>query len=123
MDKLIDAFEETYSRKYTHAAKYPEAGYHIMELGLHASAPKPKPELRRYPLSGKDPPTGAFNGEREIYKRGEWKIGAVYEMDLLESGNEIEGLAILEAPSTTMLVPVGKKVTIDEHRRYWLREA
>ena len=44
-------------------------------------------------------------------------------MDLLESGNEVEGLAIIEAPSTTMLVPEGRKVVIDEFKRFWIKEA
>ena len=123
MDKLISAFEETYSRKYAHAAKYPEAGYHIMEIGLLASVPKPKPELRRYPLRGKTPSRKAFKGEREMYQGGKWNRARLYELDLLESGNEIKGLAILEAPATTMLVPAGKKVVVDEFRRYWLKEA
>lgn len=123
MDKLIDAFEETYSRKYTYAAKYPEAGYHIMELGLHALVPKPKPALRKHPLRGKAPPRKAFKGEREVYQCGEWKRAKIYEMDLLESRNEVKGLAILEAPATTMLVPEGKRVVVDEYKRYWLKEA
>jgi len=123
MDKLIDTFEETYSRKYTHAAKYPEVGYQVMELGLHALVSKPKPELRSHTLRGKAPRSEAFKGEREVYQGGEWKKARLYEMDLLESGNEVEGLAILEAPATTMLVPEGKRVVVDEFRRYWLKEA
>ena len=123
MDKLIDTFEETYSRKYTHAAKYPEVGYQVMELGLHALVSRPKPELRSHTPRGKAPRGEAFKGEREVYQGGEWKKARLYEMDLLESGNEVEGLAILEAPATTMLVPEGKRVVVDEFRRYWLKEA
>jgi N-methylhydantoinase A/oxoprolinase/acetone carboxylase beta subunit len=123
MDALLSAFEETYSRKYTHAAKYPEVGYQIMEVGLHAFVSKPKPQLRKYPLKGKTPSKKAFKSGREVYQRGEWKKAKIYEMDLLESGNEVEGLAILEAPATTMLVPAGKKVRVDEYKRYWLEEA
>jgi N-methylhydantoinase A len=123
MDRLIASFEQTYSRKYTHAARYPEVGYQIMELGLHALVPKPKPELRKYHLRGKAPSSEALKGERGVYQKGKWEKARLYEMDLLESGNEVEGLAILEAPGTTMLVPAGKKVAVDEYRRYWLKEA
>jgi len=123
MDKLLSAFEESYSRKYTHAAKHPEVGYQIMEVGLHALVPKLKPELRRYSLKGQEPPGEALRGEREVYQWGAWKKAKLYEMDLLESGNEVDGMVILEAPSTTMLVPQGKKVVVDEYRRYWLKEA
>jgi len=54
---------------------------------------------------------------------GKWNRAEIYEMDPLESGNEANGLSILEAPATTMLVPAGKKVVVDEFRRYWPREA
>ena len=122
MDRLIDAFEEKYSKVHAYAARYPEAGYQIMELGLIASVAKPMPQLRKYPLEGKDPPKQALKGQREIYVRGEWKKANLYEMDLLRPGNEVEGLAIIEAPATTMPVPEGKRVMVDEYKRYWLRE-
>jgi len=123
MDRLISAFEETYSRKYTYAATYPEVGYQIMEVGLLALVPKPKPKLRKYALRGRTPPRQAFKGEREVYQDGEWKRAKIYNMDLLVSGNEVKGLAILEAPATTMLVPSEMRVRVDEYRRYWLEGA
>ena len=46
----------------------------------------------------------------------------LYEMDLLQPGNEVEGLAIIEAPATTMPVPEGKRVMVDDYKRYWLKE-
>jgi acetone carboxylase, beta subunit len=122
LDKLTAAFEEVYSRKYAHAAKFPELGFQIFELGLIASVPKLKPRLKKYPLKDHTPGAGAFKGEREVYVKGNWKKARVYEMDLLSSGNEIEGPAIIEAPATTMPVPEGKKVVVDEYKRYWLKE-
>ncbi len=123
LDQLIAAFEEVYSRKYAHAAKFSEVGYQIFELGLIATIPKLKPKLKKYPAAGKTPGPKALKGEREVYVKGEWKKARIYEMDWLESGNEIEGLAILEAPSTTMPVPEGRKVVVDEYKRLWLKEA
>jgi len=122
MDKLIAAFEEKYSRVYAYGARYPEAGYQMFEVGLRASVPKSKPEVRKYSLVGKTPPTEAFKGEREVYGKSEWKKAKLYEMDLLQPGNEVEGLAIIEAPATTLPVPEGKKIVVDEYKRFWLRE-
>jgi len=122
MDKLIAAWEEEYSRVYAYGARYPEAGYQIFEVGLSASVPSPKPEIRKYPLAGNIPPTAAFKGEREVYREGEWKRAKLYEMDLLQPGNEIAGLAIIEAPATTLPVPEGRKVVVDEYCRFWLKE-
>ena len=123
MDNLISAFENVYSKVYSYASRYPEAGYQIMEVGLIASVPKLKPKLKKYPLEDKIPRANAFKGERKVYTRGKWVEAKVCEMDLLNPGNEIEGLAIIEAPTTTLLVPEGKKIEIDEYRRYWLKEA
>ncbi len=124
MDKLIAAFEEMYSRVYAYGARYPEAGYQIFEVGLRASVPKPKPQLKRYLLTdSKKPSPEAFKGERKVYRKGVWNSAKLYEMDLLQPGNEIEGLAIIEAPATTLPVPVGKKVVIDEYKRFWIKES
>jgi acetone carboxylase beta subunit len=122
MDKLIAAFEKMYSRVYAYGARYPEAGYQMLEVGLRASVPKPKPQLRKYPLAGRTPPAGAFKGEREVYGKGEWRRAKLYEMDWLQPGNEIEGLAIIEAPATTLPVPEGRKVVVDEYKRFWIKE-
>jgi N-methylhydantoinase A len=122
MDRLIAAFEGKYSKVYTYGAQHSEAGYQMFEVGLRASVPKPKPDIRRYPLSEKIPPKTAFKGEREVYNNQTWQKAKLYEMDLLEPGNEIRGLAIIEAPATTLPVPAGKKIIIDEFKRFWLVE-
>jgi acetone carboxylase beta subunit len=122
MDKLIDAFENTYDRVYTYGARYSEAGYQVFEVGLRASVPKPKPQVRKFPLVDKTPPADAFKGEREVFSKGAWKKAKLYEMDLLLPGNEIEGLAIIEAPATTLPIPDGRKVVIDEYKRFWIKE-
>ena len=47
----------------------------------------------------------------------------LYEMDELRPGNEIAGLAVIEAPNTTLFLPAQWKVRIDEHEIYWLTRA
>jgi N-methylhydantoinase A/oxoprolinase/acetone carboxylase beta subunit len=41
-------------------------------------------------------------------------------MEKLKPGNEIDGLAIIEASNTTLFVPPEWHVRIDEHDIYWL---
>ena len=123
MDKLLTAFEDKYTQVYTYGSRHAEAGFQIFEAGLRASIAKPKPRIIKYPVSGKIPPAEAYKGERLVYLKGEWKAAKLYEMDLLDPGNEIEGLAIIEAPATTLPVHPGKKIVIDEFKRFWLREA
>ena len=120
MDKLIQAFEDLYTRIYAAGARHPEWGYTIMELGIMATVPKVKPVLRKYPLEGKEPVNEAFKGQREVYVKGKWVPAMLYEMDLLRPGNEIAGLAVVEAPATTLFIPPGKRVRMDEYRVIWM---
>ena len=120
MDKLIEAFEDLYTRVYTAGAKYPEWGYTILELGIIASVPKIKPAIRRYPIEGKYPISEAFKGERGVYQKGAWIAAKLYEMDLLRPGNEIDGPVVVEAPSTTLFVPEGRGIYMDEYQVIWM---
>ena len=120
MDRLIEAFEDLYTRVYAAGAKHPEWGYTILEQGVIASVPKVKPVLRKYHLESKEPPKEAFKGERDVYLKRKWVTARLYEMDLLEPGNQIEGPAIVEAPATTLFVPTGRSIRMDEYRVIWM---
>lgn len=120
MDKLIATFEKLYEKVYTGVAKHPQAGYQIMELGLTATIPKVKPKMGKRPLEGKTPPPEAVKGEREVYFEGQWWKAGIFDMDKLRPGNEITGIAVVEAPATTFFIPPGRKATMDEWTLLWL---
>lgn len=120
MDRIIHAFEDLYEKVYAGVAKHPQAGYQIMELGVTASIPKVKPKLVRQPLEGKDPAPEALKGEREVYLEGTWHRTPIYDMDRIRPGNEISGIAIIEAPSTTLVLPPGRYIRMDEWSMIWL---
>ena len=58
----------------------------------------------------------------EVYAKGEWHKAALCDMDELRPGNEIDGLAVIEALSTTFFVPQGKRVMVDEYKVLWLED-
>lgn len=120
MDRIIHAFEDLYEKVYAGVAKHPQAGYQIMELSVTASIPKVKPKLVRQPLEGKDPAPEALKGEREVYLEGTWHRTPIYDMDRIRPGNEISGIAIIEAPSTTLVLPPGRYIRMDEWSMIWL---
>ena len=72
-------------------------------------------ELPKFPLKGKRPTKAAMKGSREAYweEYGSFRRTPLYEEKLLESGNILEGPAIIEAEDTTTVVPPGVKVSID----------
>ena len=50
----------------------------------------------------------------EAYIGGRWHKAELYEMDLLQPGNEVSGPAIIEHPATTLVVHPGDHVHVDE---------
>ena len=120
MDKVIAAFEDLYEKVYAGVAKHRQAGFQIFELGLTATVPKVKPKLTKQQLEGKDPPKEAVKGEREVYYDGKWQKAVIYDMDQIKPGNEVEGIAVVEAPATTFFLPPGRKAKMDEWSLLWL---
>ena len=121
MDKLIENFEKHYEKIYARSAKLPEAGYYLTYAIGIGRYPVRKPVLRREEVKGAKPPEEAFKGEREIYWRGKWSTGEVYEMDRLEAGNEIKGTAVVESPNTTLFLPHDCSAYLDEYRVFHIR--
>jgi N-methylhydantoinase A len=120
MDKLIAAFESLYEKIYAGVAKRREAGYQILEVGLVVSVPKVKPKLVKYPLKSARPATKAVKGTREVFWDGAWQRATIYDMDGIQPGNEIKGMAIVEAPATTLVVPPSRIARMDEWKLIWL---
>ena len=59
-------------------------------------------------------------GVRQVFQHSKWQEADIWEMEKLKPGNEIDGLAIIEASNTTLFVPPEWHVRIDEHDIYWL---
>src|SRR4029077_15619555 len=70
-----------------------------------------------------EPERKAHKGRRNMYWKGRWQPASLWEMELLKPGNRIAGPAIIEHPATTLVVPEGKSVDVDEWNFFWLRGA
>jgi N-methylhydantoinase A len=119
---VIQSFETAYSTIYPEAARFPQAGYAITEAVLKAVAEKVKPTIPKYELKKGKPSKGANKGKREVYHKKKWTKFDVWEMDLLEPGNRIDGPAIVEHPMTTLVVAPENYVDLDEHKVIWYRK-
>ena len=120
LDKLIDAFVDIFTTTYTLAGKPPTPTYEIGEVSIIAEVSTVKPHVGTFELEGKEPSKAARKGTRQVYYKGAWHEGQLFELDELRAGNEISGLAVIEAPSTTLYVPAGWHVKLDEHEIIWL---
>jgi acetone carboxylase beta subunit len=119
--KVIDSFEKMYTTIYPAAARYPDAGYQITEVYVEAIAERPKPVIPTYSLQGKKPPKKAYKGQREAYMDGEWLKFDLWEQDLLEAGNRVDGPAIIEHTMTTFVIPPQNYVELGKHKFMWYR--
>jgi len=121
--RVIEEFELTYGRVYANSARSPELGYMITLAIVRGTVPVEKPALPSEPLEGHEPPAAAVKPSRPVYWKGRWIDANVYEMDDLKAGNILRGLSIVEAPSTTFVVPEGRTAWLDQHRIFHLRNA
>jgi len=107
-----DLFEQIFKR----GTKSPELGYHITKAIGTGIVPVPKPKLPEHKLEHDTPPDAASKGMREIYWGDTWYNASIWEMALVNAGNVIKGPAVVEAPATTLVVPPGFKIKLDNHR-------
>lgn len=119
LNSIIAAFEKRYEELYGAGSQYAAAGYQILEVGFLSSSPRTKPVMQKYPYVSETPPKDAHKGKRKVYNNGKWHKADLWELDLLEPGNEVRGLAVIEHPATTLFVPSDMKVKVDEWKFGW----
>ncbi|MCZ7530081.1 MAG: hydantoinase/oxoprolinase family protein [Acidimicrobiia bacterium] len=122
VDRLIKAYEDRYTEMFTLVAKTDSdvASYQITEVCVIAKVATVKPKLRKHELADKTPDSAAFKFKRPVFNGGKWHDADIWRMEDLVPGNEIDGLAVIEASNTTLYVPPEWHVRIDEHDIYWL---
>ena len=90
---------------------------HVDELAIHlfrlrATSPAAHPKLATHDFAGESPEK-ALKGYREVYWKDGFTRTAIYGQTKLEYGNIVTGPAIIESDDTTVLIPRGKKYTVD----------
>jgi acetone carboxylase beta subunit len=119
--KVIGAFEELYAHIYAKGAQFPQAGYEVFEVGLVATALKVKPRLVAHTLEGTDA-SAAKIAEQPAWFDDGWNPTPRYDWMSLRPGNIVSGPAVIEHPTTTLVVPPAKSARVDEYRTVWLEE-
>lgn len=121
-DRIVEAFEQTYSRVYASSARSPELGFSITGAIMRGMVVTQKPVLPEDPEGGPTPPKEARIGTRPLYRHKEWHDAVLWKMEALKPGNTIVGPAIVESDATTFVVPLGFSTTLDKHRLFHLKE-
>lgn len=117
LQMLIDDFEALYERKYGKGSAYRAAGMEMTMFRLTARGLMKRPEIEKLSLGGKDA-SGARTGRRPIFVEaaGELVESDIYDFELLQSGNEIVGPAVIHTPITTIVLQDKQTGHLDEYR-------
>jgi len=84
-------------------------------VAVEAIKAMPKPQIVSERLGRKNPGK-ARKGTRDVYWDGKFMSTEVYQWELLGHGNEAKGPAIVESVNTTLVVPPGQRLWVDEYK-------
>lgn len=109
--KVVDWFHKRYGQVYGYTDT--DAPARMLEARLQIVGVTPKPEIRLV-AGASDAPEGP-KGTRLIHERGAEMEATVWQRGSLRQGTEYEGPMVVEQYDTTIYVPQGFRVTVDEH--------
>jgi N-methylhydantoinase A len=115
IEGLIESFLAAYQKRYGAEALPDKAGLEFVTYVIEASGELSRPECARYAAEGKDA-SAALKGKRPVYDMDEKAFldTAVYSGELLKSGNQISGPAVIEYEGTTVAISANQLAKIDE---------
>lgn len=112
VDALVERFIDQYEARFGKGSALAETGVEITTFRLVATSPVPRHALhpaRETGSGGRLEP----KARREIFSGGSWSKAEIYLADELLVGVVIEGLAVVEASDTTVVVGQNQRATVD----------
>jgi len=119
---IYQQFERDYSEQYSRLSVFPEGGVEIHSIILRATIPVPKLEVSEHPLLGENPDQALKEHRLVYWETTEFMKTPIYAQSLLGNGNVVLGPAIVEAESTTTVIPGGVRATVDSYHNLVLEQ-
>lgn len=113
---ILDEAKESMSRKYESLYGFhEELPIQVVTFRLTGVGEVHQPALKKYPPGDRDA-SPALKGYRQAYfeEKGGYTDTPIYNGFSLKQGNQIAGPAIVEYPTTTLVIPPGLKAHWDE---------
>jgi N-methylhydantoinase A len=113
--RLVEIWKQKFEDVYGKGSAFPKAGIELVSVDMDAVGKVPKPAMKQYPAAGPDP-SRALKCHREVFFPGadeKLVTTPIFEYDGLQSGNVIQGPAIVESPTTTVVIPPGRLGRLD----------
>lgn len=118
IERVVQAFHARHRQMYSFDLPFRTAEF--MFFRLKATVAGPERRMASIEAGGTDP-SGALKRVRPCYFGGRWIQTPCYDGDRLKAGNVIEGPAIVEERTTTVVIPEHFQCTVDPIRTYVLR--
>jgi N-methylhydantoinase A len=115
LEKLENEFHKKHEELYTF--NLPWVTIEIRNLRLIAKIKGKKLELVKIPRGTKDP-SKAFKRTRKCLFNGNHVETPVYDSEKLKAANTIPGPAIIEVPTTTVVIPKNYQCKVDDYNNY-----
>lgn len=117
IENIIAEWEKNYEAIYGKGSAFKEAGVQLVSFRITAVAFTVKPVLKRDEKMASSDPKKAFKGLRKAFFAGENNFieTPIYDFTRLSYGNMLEGPAIVEAPTTTVIILPQQLVKMDEY--------
>jgi N-methylhydantoinase A len=118
MKQVVCEFHSKHQELYTFSMPLYEV--ELRALRTIARINKPKIKMKGFPVTKTDP-TGALKRKRQCFFNDKYVLTPIYDGDKLEAGNAIEGPAIIEETTTTVVVPALFNCIVDKYGNYLIR--
>lgn len=113
--EIVDTWIKDFESVYGKGVAYKKAGIELVSMDIDAIGRMLKPILKHTPERGLSS-SAALKGHRDVYfpeRREGFVRAAIYAYERLEPGNVVEGPAIIESSTTTIVVPPEKRARIN----------
>jgi N-methylhydantoinase A len=115
LDAMVGAFHKRHDTLYGYSM--PGAPIELINLRVSARGVTDKPQFSTVEAGSEDP-SAARRGERSAYFEGEFVDVPVYDALRLVNGNVVTGPAIVDQPTTTIVVPPGFQLVCDHYNNF-----
>lgn len=115
-EDILERFERKYEELYGKGAAFREAGMEVITFSVVGTGRTMKPVLPHLEPGAPDP-SPARKGDRSAYfeRAGGFVDTKVYDSERLRAGHLVQGPAIIEAPTTTVVVQPGLRARVDPY--------
>lgn len=113
---LVRGFIDAYEARFGKGSAFEAAGVEMTTFRVVASVPAARPQLGPVAAgSSNGRPVGSGEATRRVFSGGEWHDARVLGQDAIRTGVEIDGLAIVEMPDTTIVIGDGQHGSVDQY--------